>query len=237
MHGISGVVSVIALLGVAGCSSDPDVDIGDGRTGQRLTDYAAVWEGYAEGYDFSDGSDRVRIALDENGDGTLEVGDSAALVTDPDRAPRGARAGLVPGFAYAVRVANVESSRLRLRVDSKEVLSGWCSVQTSHATATPDIWTCMPWGATGTSAEGCNVTPEDTNVKVPYDCDAIQICQLGPELCGCTESGCAIPAFDEAGPVQFGVDAALGDSGDTLEGTLLLGELIAERPIIRLTRQ
>jgi hypothetical protein len=43
------------------------VDIKEGSTSQGLFAYADSWDGYAEAFHFEDGSDRVRLALDDTG--------------------------------------------------------------------------------------------------------------------------------------------------------------------------
>src|SRR4051812_34615530 len=92
MSGVArNVLLLVALASPFACSSatsrtsEEPIDIAKGRIGERLEDYAAHWEGYAEANSFADGSDKVRITLDASGDGTLEIGDSAPMppATDP----------------------------------------------------------------------------------------------------------------------------------------------------------
>lgn len=40
-----------------------------------MSDYAGVWDGYAEAFTRNDGTDRIRITLDSQGMGTLNDGD------------------------------------------------------------------------------------------------------------------------------------------------------------------
>src|SRR5262245_13244546 len=128
------VVMIAAACSLVGCASSSSgrVDIGDGHgpamaLGASLTDYAGVWDGYAEAFMWNDGTDRVRITLDAAGAGTLEVGSSPALPA-PDPAhgyPPGENdlytnvtqanvPVLIAGFGYPVRGARVESNRIRL---------------------------------------------------------------------------------------------------------------------------
>jgi hypothetical protein len=234
MRKISTIALVVALFGIAGCASDPEVDIGDGRTGEQLRDYAAAWEGYAEAHTFSDGSDRVRLTLDEDGEGTLEIGDSPALTVDPDH-PQAA-SDLVPGFAYTVRFAEVESKRLRFRFDPHESLAGWCAVQTpSLFFSDPEVWACLPNGTTSSAGKGnCFLTPDGEEER-PVDCQAIYICGSG--ICACTEQSCAIPELSEEQALDYAVDGALEQGGNRLVGTLRLGSGSTANPIIRLERQ
>jgi hypothetical protein len=60
-----------------GCSSSHKVDIGEGHeptavSGESLSDYAGVWDGYAEAFTWDDGTDHIRITLDSAGTGTLQ---------------------------------------------------------------------------------------------------------------------------------------------------------------------
>jgi len=145
--------------GWACSSAQTPVDIGDGRTGERLADYAAQWEGYAEAYNFADGSDKVKLSLDSSGNGTLSIGDSPALpiATDPDVGyPVSVDSsfyqftGLFPGFAYAVDTATVESKRIRFTVNPWQVERDWCELQTT----TYDAWGSGSGGSGGASSGG-----------------------------------------------------------------------------------
>jgi hypothetical protein len=236
MTKIHGLLTTLLLLGASACSSDSQVDIGDGKLGESLTDYAATWDGYAEAYTFSDGSDRVRLNLDANGEGTFEVGESPAVVTDPANPPGASRPELVPGFAYTVRFSTVEDNRLRFRIDANEVVAPWCSAQTSYEQgAGSGNYLCVPSGGSIMGGEACFII-QGSDIEIPVDCDALMLCRLG-DMCKCSASGCSTPEIIEESPVQFAVDGALDASGDELEGTLLLGELEASTPTIRLTRQ
>jgi hypothetical protein len=77
----------LGVLGT-GCGSDDSVNMGDGEIGydkSSLASYAATWEGYVEAYTFPSGSDKVRVVLDRDGNGHLEVGEGnmAPPATDP----------------------------------------------------------------------------------------------------------------------------------------------------------
>src|SRR6476659_3835989 len=76
--------SLIALLGAStGCGSDGGkVDLGNdnvAKTGEKLSDYAGDWKGYAEAFHFDDGTDTVAIKLDRHGNGVIEVGEADPL--------------------------------------------------------------------------------------------------------------------------------------------------------------
>jgi hypothetical protein len=249
---------LLLLLITPACSSDSSVDIGDGSLGQELSDYAASWEGYVEAFTFSDGSDRVRITLNGSGEGTLRVGDAPTPVTDPR--PQGRESdnpftGVdepFPGFAYSIRFAEVEASRLRFRFDTFEPMADFCSAQSSYqwhgdyySCLPQDAYSCLPQDAYScppdilrdvlqhSNFDECPLEPERER-PVPVDCFALGMCREVGLVCDCDAEGCATPETTDQ--VPFGVDAALADSGDSLEGTLQLGEK-GPRPVVRLARQ
>lgn len=115
-----------------------------GVVGSQLSDYAGSWHGYAEAFQFDDGTDTVRIELDAAGNGVIEVGDAHALpAPDPQHIyppfrssepsafkPGGRRdlSALLSGFDYAVHGARVESARIRLQVNGSELYEDWCAM-------------------------------------------------------------------------------------------------------------
>jgi hypothetical protein len=148
------VLGALALTPLA-CSNESTVDIG-GNTGSKLSDYAASWDGYAEAFQFESGSDRIRIVLDANGQGTLEVGDGPMLPPpDPDVGwPPGVtldglvqnQAVLKVGFRYPIQQARVEANRIQLTVTPAELYRPWCQAQTpilnETSRANPRISAC-----------------------------------------------------------------------------------------------
>jgi hypothetical protein len=233
------------------CSAEnKPVDIGDARTGERLQDYAAVWEGYAEAYTFADGSDKVKISLDSLGNGTLEIGNGPALpiATDPSlRYPTNAElnwpaqyAKLFPGFAYTVDTATVESARIRFTLNPWQVAHDWCALQTqtydshyavgSGGAGSSDISNVFPSGG---APPGFAVGPDSSGYglsqyrcvpfeRIPSNPDKFDMCWNG--LCSCDEQSCtnyAPPAGAMATRGQL--DAALDNGGNSLVGTLKVG--------------
>ena len=231
------------------CSSDP-VDIGDtGKTGDELSDYAASWEGYAEAYEFDSASDALRIVLDENGNGTFEVGDAPALPppSDPEVGypPAGTSSqtnpqpadGLFSGFAYTVLGATVEERRLRFSVYPYEIYREWCELQTpvlDEANSTPErsFYECVPNTQQTYRAGQCTFVNPDTGEDEPIDCGKLGLCSTGG-ACYCTANDCSIPDVSEYRGAIVEVDAALEEDGDELEGTLTVDGNVT----IRLTRR
>ena len=231
---------LVALAGVSACSSasdtssDEPVTVAEGRIGERLEDYAAHWEGYAEANSFADGSDKVRITLDALGDGSLEIGDSAPMppATDPSVGypPRsGPEVGvgiqqLFPGVSYAISTATVESARIRFWINPWDVERDWCALQTSFAVKdSVHGYLCVsaPTGTRSFSTSTCYLN-EGASL-VPVDCDKRDLCWT--DACTCDEAGCSRhedTSGQHAGYTRL--DAALDDTGESLVGTLKIND-------------
>jgi hypothetical protein len=238
------VLSVTIVTLLAGCGSQGDLDVGDEtvRVGQALSDYAADWDGYGEAYQVpGDHDDRIRLTLDQNGEGTIRFGEEAlfAPASDPNEAfpptfPLGSGAdgydpgvltGLRSGFAYAVSGAVVTAARLQFKVELAAVMESWCVLQAPEPVPG---WSCGASGWTsGISEAGqyedCS-TGAETNPQ-PLDCDVAVQCSH----CQCDTEECHAVARN-----SVSVDAALTNDGDMLEGTLLTVD--NERVTIRMTR-
>jgi hypothetical protein len=127
-----------------GCSNDGDVNIGQTQElGAQLSDYAAAWDGYTEAYTFPpSSSDRVRLLLDAQGNGTIQVGDDALLAapTDPNVGyPSGStnpkpdtfmNAQLYGGVLYPVYAAQVTADRIQVGLKPNDYYGSWCALQT-----------------------------------------------------------------------------------------------------------
>ncbi len=209
------VLLLAALSASCACSSgSAPVDIGDSRTGQKLEDYAAHWEGYVEASDFSDGSDQVKLTLDATGNGTLEIGDSTPLppITDRDATPYGvklhAMSALVPGVSYAIHAATVESARIRFSVNPHEVDRDWCALQTSYPANFDNgvtVYACVPpdgsHRTTGrTRQQLCHPSWSPPPVG-RFFCSTYFGCTSfpGPNLCSCDAQGCSVFEYPGTG--------------------------------------
>jgi hypothetical protein len=129
-----------------GCSGGGAVNIGNtNAVGSQLSDYAASWEGYAEAYTFMpDSSDRVRLTIGANGQGTVEVGDTALLPppTDPNvgypspgepqKDGYGLNSGLAGGVLYPIYAARVQESRIQAGLKPNDYYGAWCALQTPY---------------------------------------------------------------------------------------------------------
>jgi hypothetical protein len=216
--------SFIALSAFAfACSSadDKTVDIGDpnvGIVGETLSDFSGSWDGYAEAFDFEEGSGRVRVTIDAEGNGSVRFGDSAinTVSAEDPLAPYMTRTGFYQdgqaealsacetGFEYPLHSVSLDARRLRFELLVGDVFTPWCSTLTSVAsTDAPSGY--APSAAT-TDAAWCQCTQEECTGFSPY------------------------------GSSHF--DGALESDGQEFVGTLVLPNIGNNRRVtVRLTRQ
>jgi hypothetical protein len=238
----------LALV-LTACSTDSgNVDLGDDKVGssaQTLQDYEGDWDGYAEAYEFPSGSDRLRISLDANGNGTIQFGEAPALApfTNPNigypesdpfdtigyspdyNAPR-------EGFDYPVHEAGVADGRLRFSARGSDIVRDFCEAQTEiHETGnTPTSYTCSPSGGSyGEGDEGCaDVRVGSSTEGMIFDCGLIKTCFHG---CVCDATSCS--SRQDPG-TEIELDGALTPDDSALVGTLVIP---SARITVRLTRQ
>jgi hypothetical protein len=146
-----GARALAALLCGAGfsvaCSGGGAVNIGNTNVvGAQLSDYAASWDGYAEAYTFTpDGSDRVRLTIAANGQGSLEVGNQTLVAppTDPNLGyppgtedPKDTTTPPVwEGVLYPIDGAQVQTNRIQVGIKPNDYYAAWCALQTPSAFA------------------------------------------------------------------------------------------------------
>lgn len=225
MNNKAWIGAALALTGLtAGCGAK-SVDIGDDTPpavlGASLSDYQGTWVGYAELAEWSDGTDTVRLVLDANGNGVIEIGEADPLpppVADegyppgqPSQPMLGVEPvnGLVSGFSYPVSGAQVESKRIRMSSSSGELFRDWCGLQEPVLTdnASPAYYNCL--GSSGFSTgDTCTIGLDNE----PIDCGLLA-CLFE---CTCDETSCE-PARSSD---DVRLDAALESEGEELEGSL-----------------
>jgi hypothetical protein len=239
---------VVLGLGIAplACSDGGQMNIGNTqKLGGQLSDYVATWDGHAQAFAFSDGSDHVHLTIDSTGAGTLTVGQSPALppATDPhvgypvgsgnffQAVQPGQLDPPFPGFAYPLHATQVQSDRIQTGLDPSDVYTGWCALQTPMAVTDP---------STGLSGFSC--APAATKIEHPVpdspdcildqadgtsqtvDCGWLSLCWL-PSVCTCIQTACTALLTPDGTPVtQYPgeIDGQLDATGTTLTGTLLL---------------
>ena len=227
-----------AIAAVSGCSDDP-VSLGGAVAVDRaaLSSYAAVWEGYVEAHTFESGSDRVRLVLNDNGQGTVTFGEAAArpMPTDadnpfPDLQP--IHIDLLQyekfheGFEHEIANALVEEERLRARTEPTNVYGeAACALQTPVAPICEQDecpYHCGP-DPNGVAYRDnrCFLASDDTEVS----CQKLELCSpVG--ICECTSTEC----FAQMPGDAIVLDGALDEAGTKLVGSL-------DSHTIRLTRQ
>jgi hypothetical protein len=228
---------VAAIVAISGCSDDP-VSLGGAVAVDRsaLSSYAAVWEGYVEAHTFRSGSDRVRLVLNEDGQGTLTLGEGVPrpMPTDaddpfPDLHSVEIRVlfehGPQEGFAYEIASGLIEEDRLRARTTPTNVYGeAACALQTPVEPACGQgecLRTCVPSLPGGyVHRDGrCFVAADDTELS----CKKLELCL---DACECTSTECyaRYPGY----PIVL--DGALDEAGTQLVGSL-------DTHTVRLTRQ
>ena len=240
----SALLPLVSLLIATGCGDQGELDVGDetASIGSALSDYAADWDGYAEAYQVpGDGTDRVRLVLDEAGVGTLRLGEAELIPTptapedtyppsiggeeeDPLAAIERAESFyLRAGFAYPVAGAQVTNDRLRFSIEPSSLMDPWCALVTEDVATD---FTCGGHGfAAGIDENGEAQCTTGTKLNTPIDCDiAIQCgrCECEGDTCVGADRGEAL------------FDAALTDDGKRLEGTLVTDD--DQRVTVRMTR-
>jgi hypothetical protein len=228
---IIGLASCVMALNA--CASNKPVDLGDDKTGttaQGLAAYEGDWDGYVEAYKFESGSDRVRITLDAEGHGTIEVGDAPEIPpftdpnvgyppTDPGDPYVDSKLYILPheGYGYPVGDAAVRRGRISFTFWGTDLQKDWCEAQTSYVVGggSDPFYSCLPGGVATGSDDMCV-----DSLGNPIDCGFVSTCV---EACSCDAAGCTSARRDPQYELQ--VDAALDADGKTLVGTLLLPDV------------
>jgi hypothetical protein len=241
-------LAALPSIAVACWGGGGTVDIG-GTPGSKLSDYAASWDGYAEAYAFdSTGSDRVRLTLDENGQGSIRFGDADLIAppTDPNLGyPPGYDPAIVDfhpqsltvGFAYPVASSSVEANRIRLAADTHELFRAWCAIQPPVANDLSSTgYGCVDnTGLAGNpSGSGCLQIAAD-GTESPIDCAKYALCMWPTGVCSCTATACSVVPPTQGYGIQL--DGAIDMATTDLVGTLVLSTLSdGPRVTVRLHR-
>lgn len=220
---------LVPLAGLQACAQSGNVDLGTSLTGANLSDYVDQWDGYTEAQQFVFGSDRVRVRIGGDGQGTLVLGESQTYpaATDPNVGyppNEDGMSGIIKqtmfraGAEYPLHGVKVESKRIRFTISTNDFYKSWCELQTPVATDTPDVYSCGPSGYS--SSEGMCFA---SGTGAPINCGKASLCS-GPRVCVCTATSCTSNT-DYA--TQF--DAALREDGSLLEGTFNSATVRLER--------
>lgn len=239
------MIACLAVIGLPACSSDGDVNLGEHNPialGSKLEDYSAVWQGYAEAHDFTFGSDRMLLRIDESGEGYAVFGEGTAPppATNPDVGyPEGmdymqfvtTLGEFRGGVQYPLHDVVVEDRRIRFWVTVNDLWQDWCRLQepvlsdaNSGDEPAYDLYPYTSWRQDGSQ---CYVNDNLGQPFVQADCTKVVLHQ--ERVCSCTATGCE--PNPHTSRVEF--DAALESEGEELVGTLT----VAGRVTVRLTRE
>jgi hypothetical protein len=142
---------------------------------------------------------------------------------------------LIAGYGYPVLAAQVESRRIRFHTAPQVMFEEWCSKQKVYPWFSE--FACVPGFSVGqadpSSPPVCHGygsdDPDDPRNQVVLDCGHASTCMSS---CTCDATHCF--GRDKGGAR---IDAALGDGGESLEGTLVIDTFSdVERITVRMTR-
>jgi hypothetical protein len=233
-----------------GCSGGGAVNIGNTSViGSRLSDYAATWDGYAQAYTFMpDGSDRVRLTVGADGQGTLRVGNAALLPapTDPNVGYPGAgqpdlligpNDGLSGGVIYPIYAAQVQEDRIQAGLKPNDYYGAWCALQTSYyildgyvnsgdaGYVQNFVYSCVPGAGGVSSGDGADrqcftqiSSADASSSDQQVDCGKFTLCNRN--VCACTASSCASGPVVPAGTLPSGYPVELDAALDGTGKTL-----------------
>lgn len=260
-----GTVStmILAIVGSTACSDAP-ADIGEKNPALAKSDlaaYAATWVGYVEAYQFEDGTDRVQLVLDEQGQGSIRFGDRelVAAPTDPEAyypphatatfwsEPTKTAHTIFSGFEYPVNDARVESERIRFGTTSTEPFSSYCALQMPYldplrSTEEQPFYKCLPYtllkSKLSMPSTTCTIPATTTSSSwaqgdpmVDVNCEQLSMC----DGFGPLECACTAAGCSVDTTTQdISLDAALDDDQQRLVGTLIVQE---KRLTVRLGRE
>lgn len=259
---ISAVALLVSSVLALGCAAD-DEEIGGNEPEptepEGESDPAGVvgnWRGYVQACTFEDGSDTVWLTVDQTGQGSIRFGDAAPLppATDPAAFYPPPKEGetidgdsdLTVGFEFPLYDLVLDPERLRGGFLANDVLADWCALQTPQ----PTSWPGTGYSCTGDPGVGITLNvsedecylgdesqPEGDRIYIPcVQAVMCQGCTCFAESCQVTRN-CGFGESCEGGlPTEFDdrIDVALGESQQTLTGTLVLDE---ETYTVHLERQ
>jgi hypothetical protein len=242
---------LLVAASMLACSGGGPVSLGNNaaKTGETLSDYGASWDGYIEATMLASGSDRIRLQLDETGNGWLQLGDiplvdpptdpNAPYPNDPNYPqffPFGEPDDFVhEGFRYTVKNAVVEEKRIRISIASYEFYNQWCELQTSYPNSDPNgspAYACAPPSSTGFQSNGnCYIGTPVIDPSLPHGTNAVPGPNSTEVNCtqfnycegpvGKTPCTCSADGCVSTDNTVLTLDAALDNNGEDLTGTLV----------------
>ncbi|MBK7581144.1 MAG: hypothetical protein IPI67_13130 [Myxococcales bacterium] len=212
---------------VPACAIPDPTTSGVGGGGPKTTvdpSLVGTWVGYIENYQKTT-SDQLELVISEGspsgflvfGSGPPPPPPASGSNAYPEDFPISSYAPpLEPyeGFEYALLKGEVDGTRVRFSLASRQLWRDWCPLQTSYASA--GGCSCLPsWGGQF-SQSGCVLENPETQELVKVFCAQVGLCRAGYSACKCTTSGCR---SDEAPDVDFDLD----HQGGQLDGSMTSG--------------
>ncbi|MGB8296791.1 MAG: myxococcus cysteine-rich repeat containing protein [Polyangia bacterium] len=175
----------------------PVHDAGPAATGP-LSQGPTSWTGYIENYQFPSGSDVIRFTSTVDSSGQVMVtvflgnGTPPPPATDPNVVyppgldPLPTNIGYwVEGFAYTMTSGTFQTQRLRFTINSYQLWSGWCALQTPINGS--DM--CIPsWGGASCTQDQCALQNPATGQMILVDAGKFALCQA--LVCACSTTTC-----------------------------------------------
>lgn len=205
---------------------DPTNTGGSGGAPSTTVDPSLVgtWVGYIENYQKATSDQLELVITDGSPTGFLVFGSrppppppTSATNAYPEDFPISSYAPpLVPyeGFEYALRQGEVDGTRVRFSLSSRQLWRDWCPLQESYASV--GGCGCLPdWGGHFTQSS-CVLENPETKELVKVGCAQVGLCRPGHGACKCTASGCT---SDEVADVDFDLDR----QGGQLDGSMASG--------------
>lgn len=184
--------------------------------------------------------------------GTVFFGDGPALAppTDPNvgyppdvsTVYRNSNQGvLLEGFNFTVAGGTYAAPRVQTHIESNELWSQWCALQTSVP-----LYNDEPDGGCGqvagyACASGVQITPSGCTTSscqaptpTPIDCGKAQLCDYGDQAtCACIATGCVVRPGDE---VSFDMQLTPGALNGSVIG-LVVGDALQIPYNVHLAKQ
>jgi hypothetical protein len=208
--GNTGAAGTPVTSGAAGAMADP------GTLGAPQG-----WTGYIENRKFTSGSDAIALKFATDAKGTVAgtiifgMGTPPPPASDPNVGyPSNLLAGsfnfgpelgsgyVAEGYSYSFDGGSFDGHRLRFAVNTTQLWTGWCAIQTP---ASDGSGGCLPnWGfMANPMANTCAQFEPNTNKAVPVDCGKLflcsgpgSVCACGAKTCGISTSGFGSATFD-----------------------------------------
>jgi hypothetical protein len=105
--------------------------------------------------------------------------------------------------------------RLKFGVDTHDVWSGWCALQTSYLQqAGSDSYGCLPnWGFSQ-GPGSCSQPDPMTGMDVPVDCGKLFLCMMS-EICSCDATACTLSMTPPDATFDMQIIGAKADGSTT----------------------